>query len=149
MYKNIIITGDFDINTAVSSFESDHFSSLLKEHSLFRVPFGFTHFTSNFSSIIDYILTDFQCKVIDFLISDTPIASGHHSLFIKYKFVLKLPSRTICFRDKKNCDFELANNTFKHLNEHIVQMTSTVSAPTVIVNTLINNISSTFNDLAP
>ena len=64
-YKNKIIAGDLNIDTSTSSFEQNHFLSLLKDNSLYRVPFGSTHFTANSCSSIDHIITDSQAKVID------------------------------------------------------------------------------------
>ena len=78
-YKNIVITGDFNINFSDSTFESDHLKSILTDHSLYRVPIGPTHFTSSSSSTIDYIITDSQSKVVSQSLSNIPIAAGHHS----------------------------------------------------------------------
>ena len=148
-YKNIVITGDFNINFTDSSFESDHLKTLLNDHSLYRVPIGPTHFTANSCSTIDYIITDSYNKVVSQLLSNTPIAAGHHSLIIKYKFEYNNTLKTIRFRDWRGCDFKLAKNHFVHLNQHFVHSINNESDPNLTVNQFNDNVNSIIDIFAP
>ena len=147
-YKNIIITGDFN-NFSDSSFESDHLKSLLNDHSLYRVPIGPTHVTFNSSSTIDYIITDSQSKVASQSLSNIPIAAGHHSLLIKYKFEFTYTFKTIRSRDWKGCNYNMANNRFEQINDYIVRSSNNDIDPNTIVNLFNDKVYSTLNDIAP
>ena len=148
-YKNIIITGDLNINFTVSSLECDHLKTILNDHSLFRVPLGPTHFTSNSNSTIDYIITDSQSKVLSYSLSTVPIAAGHHSLTIKYKIDTTVIHRNIRYRDWKNCNFNLANRYFEQLNEQIVLHVNNDCDPNSIVNLFNDNAQSILNTIPP
>ena len=52
-YKNIIISGDFNVNVLKKSFHSQHFLDIINERFLYLVPEGATNFSNQAATSIN------------------------------------------------------------------------------------------------
>uniref|UniRef100_A0ABD2VXN7 Reverse transcriptase domain-containing protein n=1 Tax=Trichogramma kaykai TaxID=54128 RepID=A0ABD2VXN7_9HYME len=84
---------------------SDELRTLINDRSLHLIPSGPTHFRNSTATWIDLMIVDSGDTVVDYRVSDAPIAFGHCTTFLLYRFAVRsFESRVVSFRNFARCN---------------------------------------------
>ncbi|KAL7307759.1 hypothetical protein TKK_0000431 [Trichogramma kaykai] len=104
-FKSTVILGDFIVNMLQATEYSDELRTLINDRSLHLIPSGPTHFRNSTATWIDLMIVDSGDTVVDYRVSDAPIAFGHCTTFLLYRFAVRsFESRVVSFRNFARCN---------------------------------------------
>ena len=97
-YKNIVIMGDFNMQT-----DSSNFRTFYESHELYNLVKSKTCFKSNNGTCIDLILTNQKYSFKNTCTIETGVSDFHRMIYTQLKLMYqKLPLKTIEFRDYRH-----------------------------------------------
>ena len=150
-YKHIIITGDLNANSLSPNSDATAISKLINDNALHQLDLGITHTPSNpiFSpSSIDTFIVDSPSKVVQTTTSPTPLAAGHHAIYLTYSTHTPKNKQTYTFRTFKNFDQQQANAHLLSQLNSIPPLTLLTPIDTVI-DLFYKSITTTLDKFAP
>lgn len=109
-YSSKIILGDFNANQLLHNDADANFvRDLIREHSLYSVPYGATHHTRTANTWLDLCLVDVCDTVTNYWKTDVPFINGHDLIAAELDILTPrndLGDTTFSFRDFKSVDTE-------------------------------------------